>query len=175
MTTMYTTYYNQYMKQYQEQQQQILNESKDEKTGDTLESLQKQAAYYAQQQRTIQTQLETSLTKTAEQLIQEIANLAAAKTNQPIVLNQFSHQQHHLHQHHYSTIPLQQQQQQQSLNPQIQPPLTHPMMMRHITPQQLGPNVGGGGVIGGPNQLPPVPIMPPMQPKMNVIQPNIFY
>ena len=169
------------MKQYQEQQQQILNESKDEKTSDTLDSLQKQAAYYAQQQRTIQTQLEASLTKTAEQLIQEIANLAAAKTNQPIVLNQFSHQQHHLHQHHYTQMPLQQQQQQQQqqsqpLNPQMQPSLAHPMMMRHIvpTPQQLGPNVGGG-VIGGPPQLPPVPMMPPMQPKMNVIQPNMFY
>jgi hypothetical protein len=164
------------MKQYQEQQQQVLNESKEEKsTGDTLDSLQKQAAYYAQQQRTIQTQLEASLSKTAEQLIQEIANLAAVKTNQPIVLNQYSHQQHHLHQHHYAQMPLQQQQQQQpqSLNPQIQTPLTHPMMMRHIvpTPQQLGPQ--GGGVIGGPTQLPPVPIMPPMQP--NVIQPNLFY
>lgn len=112
MTTMYTTYYNQYMKQYQEQQQQAQSLTTDDKSkpDGSLTELQKQAAYYAQQQRTIQTQLEASLTKTAEQLIQEIANLAADKASQPIVqLNQFTHQQHHLHHYqpmsHYHTLP----------------------------------------------------------------------
>lgn len=38
--------------------------------------------------------------QSAQQLIQEIAEMAAVKSNQPFVLNQFS-QQHHMHQHHH--------------------------------------------------------------------------
>ena len=170
MTTLYTTYYNQYMQQYQAQQQkaQEIAAKEDAKSTEALEALQKQAAYYAQQQRTIQTQLEASLSETAEQLIQEIANLAAAKTTQPLVMSQFQQQQqHHLHQQHYTAMQQQQQQQ--------QGPHPNAMMMRHIvnTPQQqLVPSSVSGGV-----PIPPVPIMPMMAPPqaMNVVQPNIFY
>jgi len=62
--------------------------------------LQKQAAYYAKQQASIQSQLEASLSQSAHQLIQEISQMASAQAQKPFVLNQFTHQQqHHHHQH----------------------------------------------------------------------------
>ena len=124
MMTLYNQYYNQYLQQYQQQQQQAhalavaaaaesekkkktSGDEPDETTSSSYELLQKQAAYYAQQQAAVQAQLEASLVQASQQLIQEIASMAAAKTQQPFVLNQFNtQQQHHLHQHHHSSANL---------------------------------------------------------------------
>jgi hypothetical protein len=61
--------------------------------------LQKQAAYYAKQQASIQSQLEASLAQSAQQLVEEIATQAAVQAHKPFALNQFTQQQRHLHQH----------------------------------------------------------------------------
>jgi len=116
MMSLYNSYFNQYLQQYQHQQQQAqqlanaasaktANSSKDEankkpeETDTGYELLQKQAAYYAQQQRAIQGQLETSLSQSAQQLVQEIATMATKTTNQApgfIINQQFNHQQHYV-------------------------------------------------------------------------------
>ena len=108
LMSIYNGYYNQYIQQYNQQQQQAqqLSAGDASASGEGMELLQKQAAFYAQQQHGIQTQLEQSLQQAAQQLIGEIASMASAKTNQPFVLNQFSHQQHHLHHHiHQPSMP----------------------------------------------------------------------
>ncbi|CAF0706719.1 unnamed protein product [Brachionus calyciflorus] len=110
MMSLYTNYFNEYMTQYTKQQKQAqelaakMTSSEKKEGEDGYDSLQKQAQIYAQQQLVIQQQLEKSLTESAQQLIQEIAEAAAAKANQPFVLNQFS-QQHHMHHHHMHVIP----------------------------------------------------------------------
>ena len=113
MMNMYTNYFNQYLQQYQQHQQQVqaltTKSRQDEASAESdMEMLQQQAAYYGQQQRSIQAQLENTLSQSAQQLVQEITAMAASKLNQPFVLNQFSHQQqHHIHQHHhgFGSIP----------------------------------------------------------------------
>jgi hypothetical protein len=117
LVSIYNGYYNQYIQQYNQQQQaQQLSAGEASASGEGMELLQKQAAFYAQQQHGIQTQLEQSLQQAAQQLIGEIASMASAKTNQPFVLNQFSHQQHHLHHHmHQANMPPQIATQMQSM------------------------------------------------------------
>lgn len=107
MMSLYTKYYNQYIEQYTKQQQQAQALAAEEKkeSNEAYDLLQKQAAYYAQQQLAIQNQLESSLVSAAQQLIQEIAEMAAVKTSQPFVLNQYT-QQHHMHQHHHHIAPV---------------------------------------------------------------------
>lgn len=144
MMGMYNQYYNQYIQQYQSQQEEAqslaqaaaevqekaTNEEEEQDAAETnrknYELLQKQAAYYAKQQAAIQTQLEASLGKSAQQLIEEISSMASAKPQKPLVVNQFSHQQqHHIHQHiHHNPLnvagigPYSQQAQQQQYQPQ---------------------------------------------------------
>lgn len=115
MMNLYNSYFNQYLQQYQHQQQQaqqIANAAtaktassideankKPEETDTGYDLLQKQAAYYAQQQRAIQSQLETSLSQSAQQLVQEIATMASKTSNQAsgfIINQQFNHQQHYV-------------------------------------------------------------------------------
>lgn len=106
MMSLYTNYFNEYMQQYTKQQQQaqeLANKINDKaENEEAYDSLKKQAAVYAQQQLVIQQQLEKSLIESSQQLIQEIAEAAANKANQPFVLNQFSQQQHMHHHMHLS-------------------------------------------------------------------------
>lgn len=143
MMSLYTNYFNEYMQQYQKQQKQAqelaakLNENKEGEEG--YDSLQKQAAYYAQQQLVIQQQLEKSLLESTQQLIQEIAEAAASKANQPFVLNQFS-QQHHMHHHHMHmgpqmTQPMMQQQPMMTLVPPPPPNAVIPQTSIGIQPK----------------------------------------
>jgi hypothetical protein len=145
MMNLYNTYFNQYIQQYTQQQQSMAAASTE--NADSYDALQKQATFYAQQQHALQQQLEQSLTQSAQQLIQEIANAAVAKTNQPFILNQFTHQQHHMHHHH------------------------HPMMGAQAPP--AGALIHSSSVS---NLRPPPPVMMPNmnQPQL-APPPNMFY
>jgi hypothetical protein len=81
MMNLYNTFFNQYMQQYQQQKppEPPAHGSTDEQT---YEYLTTQAAFYAKQHQTIQTQLETCLSSTAQQFMNELANV---KT--PVVTN----------------------------------------------------------------------------------------
>jgi hypothetical protein len=149
MMNLYNTYFNQYMQQYTQQQQQMAaaaaSSSKGKsadgstakastETNENYEMLKQQATYYAQQQHAIQQQLEASLAQSAQQLMQEISGMAAAKVNQPFVFNQYTHQQQqHLHQHHHHTAPQQQQTSSAQIHslpgPQIPTPIGRHQMM----------------------------------------------
>jgi hypothetical protein len=146
MMNLYNTYFNQYIQQYTQQQQSMAAASTE--NADSYDALQKQATFYAQQQHALQQQLEQSLTQSAQQLIQEIANAAVAKTNQPFILNQFTHQQHHMHHHHH-----------------------HPMMGAQAPPAGAlihSPSVN--------NLRPPPPVMMPNMNKPQLAPPsNMFY
>merc|ERR1719468_595090 len=153
------------MKQYEKQQteahdialkameaQKKRQPPEDEKeVGDTesgYELLRKQAEYYSQQQAAIQAQLEASLSQSAQQLIKEISQKAAAQAQKPFVLNQFSHQQqHHPHQHHHinqtQNIPQfnQGQFQPQPIGPQIGPQPSYEATQQQQIPQQQPYNI----------------------------------
>lgn len=140
MMGLYNQYYAQYMQQYQQQQQEAhelaqmaieLDKKKEDpetkeceidQTQSNILLLKKQAAYYAKQQASIQSQLEASLSQSAQQLIEEISIQAAKQIQKPLIFNQFSQQQHHLHQHihhnapNMATFQVQQPYQGQSLN-----------------------------------------------------------
>lgn len=123
MMGLYNQYYHQYIQQYQKQQEELHELTQaaaelEKKKGDAeevspeteaarnFELLQKQAAYYAKQQASIQSQLEASLVQSAQQLVEQISKMAAAQAQKPLILNQFTHQQqHHLHQHIHHNQP----------------------------------------------------------------------
>ena len=125
MMSLYTNYFNEYMQQYTKQQQKAqelaakINEKNED--NEAYDSLKKQAAVYAQQQLVIQQQLEKSLLESSQQLIQEIAEAAAATANQPFVLNQFS-QQHHMHHHMHLGAQIGQQMMPQAAMMTLVPP-----------------------------------------------------
>jgi hypothetical protein len=177
MNNLYTTYYNDYIKQYTEQQQKIAAEAaklKEEGSGEkseTMDALQKQAAYYAEQQRAIQKQLESSLVQSAEQLIQEIAHAASDKANQPQVLPPPPQQINPLPQMPFFSGQHPQQQQQQQQGP-FGKQMQH-MHMHSIFNPNMGPPPPGPGILMKLGQQPPPPptntqgmMMPPMSQNM---------
>ena len=123
------------------------------KNEESYDSLQRQASYYAEQQRAIQKQLETSLSQAAEQLIIEIANAAASKANQtPAVIPNPIQQQ---------SIPFTSGVGQftQSAQP---PPSFHAMSMHPMGPPPPGlfvPPPNAGMMMGGMIPPPPPPTM----------------
>jgi hypothetical protein len=74
MMNLYNTFFNQYMQQYQQQKppEPPTIGSTDEQN---YEYLTNQAAFYAKQHQTIQTQLESCLTSTAQQFMNELASV----------------------------------------------------------------------------------------------------
>jgi len=165
MMGLYNQYYSQYMKQYEKQQTEAHdialkameaqkkkenpeNEKEVDDTASGYELLRKQAEYYSQQQAAIQAQLEASLSQSAQQLIKEISQKAAAQAQKPFVLNQFSHQQqHHPHQHHHinqtQNIPQfnQGQFQPQPIGAQIGPQPSYEATQQQQIPQQQPYNI----------------------------------
>lgn len=160
MMGLYNQYYAQYMQQYQQQQQEAhelaqmtielekkkndpeSTESEIDQTQSNILLLQKQASYYAKQQASIQSQLEASLLQSAQQLIEEITTQAAVQVQMPFVINQFSQQQHHLHQHiHHNASNMGSFQTQQPYQGQSLNPASNYEPAQQITQQQQGYNM----------------------------------
>merc|ERR1719468_1035895 len=119
------------------------NEKEVDDTASGYELLRKQAEYYSQQQAAIQAQLEASLSQSAQQLIKEISQKAAAQAQKPFVLNQFSHQQQHHHINQTQNIPQfnQGQFQPQPIGAQIGPQPSYEATQQQQIPQQQPYNI----------------------------------